>query len=395
MGLNSTPSSERVNISFFGRRNVGKSSLVNALTGQNISVVSDVKGTTTDPVYKSMELLPIGPVNIIDTAGIDDEGELGKLRIEKTNQVLVKTDIAVLVADAVSELNPEEKELINIFESKNIKYVIAYNKADLLKDFKELNKNEIYVSAKNNTNIYELKELIASLYEENPDKQKLIADLLEPQDIAILVTPIDSAAPKGRLILPQQQVIRDLLDKGIVNVVVKETELENALQTLSKKPKIVITDSQVFEKVSAIVPSDIFLTSFSILFARYKGILYDAVNGAKAIETLKNKDIILIAEGCTHHRQCDDIGTVKLPKWIRKYTCKELNFEFSSGTGFPEDLSRYAMIIHCGGCMLKEQEVLYRYKKAKDNNIPVTNYGIIIAYINGILKRTTEIFPNL
>ena len=395
MSLNSTPSAERIQIGFFGKRNVGKSSLVNAITNQNLSVVSDVKGTTTDPVYKSMEILPIGPVTIIDTAGIDDEGELGKLRIEKTKEVLNKIDIAVLIIDASKEISYIEKELINIFESKNINYIIAYNKVDLIKNFKELKKNEIYVSAKNNQNIYKLKELISSIYEENPISSKLVRDLVNPNDKVILVTPIDSAAPKGRLILPQQQVIRDLLEANAISIVIKETELKNTLNILKDKPKLVITDSQVFNKVSKNTPQDIYLTSFSILFARYKGILDYAVNGVIKLNSLKDNDFILISEGCTHHRQCEDIGSVKLPKWIQEYTKKKLNFEFSSGGSFPTDLSKYSMIIHCGSCMLKDREVLYRYQLAKEQNIPISNYGITIAYINGILKRSIEIFPDI
>lgn len=395
MSLNSTPSAERIQIGFFGKRNVGKSSLVNAITNQNLSVVSEIKGTTTDPVYKSMEILPIGPVTIIDTAGIDDEGELGKLRIEKTKEVLNKIDIAVLIIDASKEISYIEKELINIFESKNINYIIAYNKVDLIKNFKELKKNEIYVSAKNNQNIYELKELISSIYEENPNSSKLVRDLVNPNDKVILVTPIDSAAPKGRLILPQQQVIRDLLEANAISIVIKETELKNTLNILKDKPKLVITDSQVFNKVSKNTPQDIYLTSFSILFARYKGILDYAVNGVIKLNSLKDNDFILISEGCTHHRQCEDIGSVKLPKWIQEYTKKKLNFEFSSGGSFPTDLSKYSMIIHCGSCMLKDREVLYRYQLAKEQNIPISNYGITIAYINGILKRSIEIFPDI
>lgn len=394
MSLNSTPSAERIHIAFFGKRNAGKSSLVNAFTGQNIAVVSDIKGTTTDPVYKAMELLPLGPVTIIDTAGIDDEGELGQLRIEKTKQVLNKTDIAVIVAEANENLSDVEYELIKIFEEKNIKYIIAYNKSDLIDKFKSLQANEIYVSAKKNNNIFQLKELIGSMYSENPDKRLLVSDLVTANDIVVLVTPIDSAAPKGRLILPQQQVIRDLLEANAITIVVKETELETALKNCLKKPKLVITDSQVFKQVSKIVPNDIFLTSFSILFARYKGILFDAVEGVKNLEKLKEGDIVLISEGCTHHRQCDDIGTVKLPRWIQEYTKKNIKFEFSSGTYFPSDLTKYAMIIHCGACMLKKQEIAYRYKLAKHQNVPISNYGITISYINNILKRSIEIFKN-
>lgn len=395
MSLNSTPSAERIQIGFFGKRNAGKSSLINAVTNQNLSIVSDIKGTTTDPVYKAMELLPLGPVSIIDTPGFDDEGTLGELRIEKTKQVLNKVDIAILVVDAQFELSLEDKELINIFIEKDIKYIVAYNKSDTTKNKKQLKENEIYVSAINKTNISELKELIAAIYEENPNKIQLVKDLVNPMDIVILVTPIDSAAPKGRLILPQQQVIRDLLEANAISIVVKETELAQALDSCNRKPKLVITDSQAFKKVSKNTPTDILLTSFSILFARYKGVLDYAVKGVKALETLKDNDTILISEGCTHHRQCDDIGTVKLPKWIKEYTKKDVNFEFSSGTGFPSDLSKYKMIIHCGGCMLKDREVIYRYKTAAKQNIPITNYGITIAYIHSILKRSIEIFPDL
>ena len=392
MSLNSTPSANRIHIAFFGKRNAGKSSLVNAVTNQNLSVVSDVKGTTTDPVYKAMELLPIGPVMIVDTAGIDDEGDLGKLRVEKTKQVLNKTDIAILVKDITEELHEDEIQLIELFKEKNIKYIIAYNKADLINNLKKISFNEICVSAKNNTNIDELKELIASLYEEKQSKYPLVSDLVRANDIVILVTPIDSAAPKGRLILPQQQVIRELLDIGAIAIVVKETEFKEALNSCSKKPKLVITDSQVFEFVSVLTPKDIFLTSFSILFARHKGILFDALNGVKALNLLKDGDTVLISEGCTHHRQCDDIGTVKLPRWISSYTGKNLKFEFSSGTSFPQNLKNYAMIIHCGACMLKEQEVIYRFSLSKKQNIPMTNYGITISQIHGILDRSIEIF---
>ena len=397
MGLNSTPSSERVHIGFFGRRNAGKSSLVNAVTGQDLAVVSPVKGTTTDPVYKAMELLPIGPVSIVDTPGFDDEGELGRLRIEKTKQVLNKVDIAVLIVDSQTGVNDIDKELIKIFEDKNIIYIIAYNKADLIAEKPELKpeKNEIYVSAKEKTNIYELKELIASLYDGGSNSRKLVKDLVNPNDLVILVTPIDSAAPKGRLILPQQQVIRDLLEADALSVVVKETELVSALNSCSKKPKIVITDSQAFGRVSKETPDDIYLTSFSILFARYKGVLKEAVKSVKMLEKLKDNDTLLISEGCTHHRQCDDIGTVKLPHWIQNYTGRHLNFEFSSGGGFPSDLSKYKLIVHCGACMLKDREVMFRYKQAQESNIPITNYGITIAYINKILERSLRIFPDI
>lgn len=395
MSFNSTPSSERVHIGFFGKRNAGKSSLINAVTNQSLAIVSEIKGTTTDPVYKSMEILPLGPVTIVDTAGFDDYGELGSLRVEKTKQVLNKIDIAVLIIDAQIGLTSEDNEFISILNSKNIKYIIVYNKCDLVKMEKKLNNNELYVSALNNINIQELKELIAHISIENKNTQYLIRDLLAPNDIVILVTPIDSAAPKGRLILPQQQVIRDILEANSISVVVKETELKETLNIFTKKPKLVVTDSQVFKKVNVETPSDIMLTSFSILMARYKGILDEAVKGVKCIEDLTDNDTILISEGCTHHRQCDDIGTVKLPNWLRQYTNKNLKFEFSSGNGFPSDLSKYKMIIHCGGCMLKDNEVIYRYKQAKEQGIPISNYGITIAYIHGILKRSIELFPNL
>jgi [FeFe] hydrogenase H-cluster maturation GTPase HydF len=393
MGLNSTPSSERINIAFFGKTNSGKSSLINAITNQNIAIVSDIAGTTTDPVYKSMEILPLGPVNLIDTAGFDDESSLGKLRIEKTNSVLNKTDIAILVTDAQTPLDEKEKQFIQNLNDKNIKYIIVYNKSDLTDIPESKEYNEIYVSALKNINIEELKDLISSFNGIKQDK-RLISDKISPNDKVILVTPIDSAAPKGRIILPQQQVLRDLLDSSAVTVVVKETELKEALRTINN-PKLVITDSQAFKKVSAETPENILLTSFSILFARYKGVLETAVKGVKSLEAINDNDTILISEGCTHHRQCDDIGTVKLPNWIKTYTGKNINFEFTSGTGFPDDLSKYKMIIHCGACMLKEQEVIYRYNQAIKQNIPISNYGITIAYINGILKRSIQIFPEI
>ena len=395
MSLNLTPSSERIHIGFFGKTNVGKSSVVNALTGQNLCLVSDVKGTTTDPVNKAMELLPLGPVVIIDTAGYDDETELGKLRIEKTLSVLNKIDIAVLIVDAQEGICEIDNNIINEFKSKNIKYVIAYNKSDLLNSPKTLASNEIYVSALNNTNIYELKELIAKIYGAEVNNQVLVKDIIQKNDVVILVTPIDESAPKGRLILPQQQVIRELLEIGAITMVVQVEELAKTIEILGSKPKLVITDSQVFASVQKIVPEDIYLTSFSILFARYKGVLKDAVKGAIALENLKDGDKVLIAEGCTHHRQCNDIGTVKLPNWIKNYTCKQLDFEFTSGGTFPNDLSKYALIVHCGGCMLKDKEVLFRYKNAKNNEIKITNYGILIAYMNKILKRSIEIFKDV
>lgn len=395
MDLNSTPSADRVHIGFFGKRNSGKSSLVNAVTGQELSVVSDVKGTTTDPVYKAMELLPMGPVMIIDTPGIDDEGELGLMRVKKAKQVLAKTDVAVLVADISSPLSEIEFDLIKTFTENNVPFVVAYTKSDLYTGKRELKQNEIITSAKANEGIFELKEKIAHLATDSTKEKHLVADMLCEGDIVVLVTPIDSAAPKGRLILPQQQTIRDVLDSDALAVVVKEDKLTSALNSLSEKPKMVITDSQAFKRVAADTPDEILLTSFSILMARYKGVLDTAVSGIIAIESLSDGDKILIAEGCTHHRQCDDIGTVKLPRWIKGYTGKDIQFDFSSGTGFPEDLSQYKMIIHCGGCMLNDREVNSRMKKASLQGIPFTNYGIAIAYMNGILKRSVEVFPHL
>ena len=392
MGMSSTPSGERTQIGFFGRRNAGKSSIVNAMTGQELAVVSEIKGTTTDPVYKTMELLPLGPVMIIDTPGFDDEGYLGELRVRKTKQVLNKTDIAVLVADASEGLKECDKELIALFQAKEIRYIIVYNKSDLLENIPTAGPQEIYVSALKKEGIFELKERIASLKGMNQEKH-IVADLINPGDFIVLVVPIDSAAPKGRLILPQQQVLRDILDAGAMAVVTRESELEQTLQGLAKNPALVITDSQVFQTVAAIVPKDIKLTSFSVLMAKYKGLLDAAAPGAAAIEQLRDGDTVLIAEGCTHHRQCDDIGTVKIPRWLRKYTGKDIRIETCSGTEFPEDLSPYAMVIHCGGCMLNEREVRYRTKCAVDQGVPITNYGTFIAYVNGILKRSLEVFP--
>jgi [FeFe] hydrogenase H-cluster maturation GTPase HydF len=395
MGLNDTPSADRIHIGFFGRRNAGKSSVVNAVTGQELAVVSDVKGTTTDPVYKAMELLPIGPVMIIDTPGIDDVGMLGELRIRKTKQVLNKTDVAILVVDSTCGKSPEDEELIRFFQEKNINYLIVYNKMDLLEVCPAAGAQEIFVSAKDKKNIEALKERIASLAPVENQKLKIVADLINPSDFVVLVTPIDKAAPKGRLILPQQQTIRDILEADATAIVVKEYELRETLSNLLKKPKLVITDSQVFAKVSADTPKDIMLTSFSILFARYKGLLEEAVKGAAAIEKLEDGDQVLISEGCTHHRQCDDIGQVKLPRWIKNYTGKQINFEFTSGGEFYEDLTKYKLIVHCGGCMLPEREVKFRMKCAEDQMIPITNYGILIAYMQGILKRSLEPFPHI
>ena len=454
MGMNDMVSAERIHIGFFGVRNAGKSSLVNAVTNQDMALVSDTKGTTTDPVKKSMEILPLGPVVIIDTPGIDDEGTLGELRVKKARQVLNYTDVAVLVTDAQRGLQTAEQELQSLFEEKKIPYIIAYNKADLIEE-KERPKHAaetIYVSAKTGENIYELKEWIGRLVKQEENQKRILADLVEPGDVVVLVVPIDSAAPKGRLILPQQQTIRDGLEAGVSVVVTRESELTQTLAALSKKPKLVITDSQAFGKVSKDTPKDILLTSFSILFVRYKGNLEAAVRGAAQLDKLKDGDRILISEGCTHHRQCDDIGTVKMPRWVTDYAnhrpltvftagcpeqkqgleinsqeqqqglegdCSEqeqgleagsqekkqrledgspeinLQFDFTSGMGFPEDLSKYAMVIHCGACMVNEREMQYRVRQAEDAGVPMTNYGIAIAQMHGILKRSLGPFPNI
>lgn len=402
MSLNATPSSERVHIGIFGKRNAGKSSLINAITGQNLAIVSEAKGTTTDPVYKAMELLPLGPVMIIDTPGIDDEGVLGSLRIQKAYQVLNKTDIALVIIDAAVGPSAEDLRLIERINTKKIPLLIVINKCETINEDKKTayqallpNRKLLFVSAEQQLNIFELKEAIAQTVPADENKAQIVADLLSPSDFVVLVVPIDSAAPKGRLILPQQQTIRDILEADAAAIVVKENELTNTLQNLGKRPKLVITDSQVFKKVAAETPADILLTSFSILFARYKGNLQTAVQGVTALENLEDGDKILVGEGCTHHRQCDDIGTVKLPRWIKEYTGKNPEFIFTSGTEFPLDLSPYKMIIHCGACMLNEREMQYRIKCAADQNIPFTNYGITIAYINGILKRTVEPFPQI
>ena len=387
MSLNDTPSGERIHIGFFGRRNAGKSSLVNAVTGQELAVVSDVPGTTTDPVYKAMELLPLGPVEIIDTPGFDDEGALGELRVKKTRQILAKTDIAVLAADGCKGLAQCDRELINIFKDKDIPYIIVYTKADL--NSHELNgDNEIAVSSLKNQNIFELKEKIAALAVNVSSEKRIIGDIICPGDIAVLVTPIDAAAPKGRLILPQQQTLRDILDANAMAFVTKESQLSDTLGKLSTKPAIVITDSQVFGLVSRIVPEDIPLTSFSILMARYKGFLDTAVKGAAFIKNLKDGDKVLISEGCTHHRQCGDIGSVKLPALLKKYTGKDLELEFTSGHGYPDDLNDFDLIIHCGACMLNDNEVRNRMIAAQESGIPFTNYGTAIAHMNGILGRS-------
>ncbi len=394
MSLNDTPSGERIHIGFFGRRNAGKSSVVNAVTGQELSVVSDVKGTTTDPVMKSMELLPMGPVVIIDTPGFDDEGALGELRVKKTKQILNRSDCAVLVVDATQGMTPADRELVELFQQKEIPYLIAYNKSDLAAA-PALGEKELAVSAQTGENIHELKERIARLVKTGEDSRRIVGDLLSPGDLVVLVTPIDSAAPKGRLILPQQQTIRDILDSDAAAIVVKENGLADTLKKLGTKPRMVITDSQAFAQVNRDTPKDIPLTSFSILMARYKGFLDAAVEGVAAIDRLEDGDKVLIAEGCTHHRQCEDIGTVKIPKWLKEYTGKELLLEHSSGRDFPEDLSSYKLVIHCGGCMLNQREITYRQKTAGDNGVPFTNYGITIAHLKGILKRSVELFPHL
>lgn len=404
MGMNQTPASERVHISFFGKRNAGKSSVINAVTGQDLAIVSSVMGTTTDPVYKTMELLPLGPVMVIDTPGIDDEGELGALRVRKSYQVLNKTDIAILVIDSTAGKGEEELELIHRFHKKGIPYLIVYNKIDLLPTEKikdlamSVRAGEVLVSASDGMNIQELKEKIASLKPEDTHKYPLIQDLIEPLDLVILVVPIDKAAPKGRLILPQQQTIRDILERGALSLVVRDTELKSTLDHFLAQgvcPKLVVTDSQAFARVSKDVPENITLTSFSILFSRYKGELEIQLKGIAALSSIEDGDRILIAEGCTHHRQCGDIGTCKMPEWIRNYTGKKPVFEFTSGTEFPDDVSSYKMVVHCGGCMLNEREMKYRIACCQDQGVPITNYGILIAQVTGILKRSLGPFPEM
>ena len=404
MGMNQTPASERVHVSFFGKRNAGKSSIINAVTGQDLAIVSSVMGTTTDPVYKTMELLPLGPVMVIDTPGIDDEGELGALRVRKSYQVLNKTDIAILVIDSTAGKGEEELELIHRFHKKGIPYLIVYNKIDLLSTEKikdlamSVRAGEVLVSASDGMNIQELKEKIASLKSEDTHKYPLIQDLIEPLDLVILVVPIDKAAPKGRLILPQQQTIRDILERGALSLVVRDTELKSTLDHFLAQgvcPKLVVTDSQAFARVSKAVPENITLTSFSILFSRYKGELETQLKGIAALSSIEDGDRILIAEGCTHHRQCGDIGTCKMPEWIRNYTGKKPVFEFTSGTEFPDDVSSYKMVVHCGGCMLNEREMKYRIACCQDQGVPITNYGILIAQVTGILKRSLGPFPEM
>lgn len=393
MSLNNTVSAERIHIGFFGLRNAGKSSVVNAVTGQKLSLVSDIKGTTTDPVKKAMELLPLGPVVIIDTPGIDDEGELGEMRVKRAKQMLNICDIAVLVVDAEKGIQPRDNDLIALFDQKKIPYIIVYNKSDLIGEIPDENENEISVSALNGYNINRLKEKIALLAKVKESNKKIVTDLINKGDLVVLVVPIDESAPKGRLILPQQQVIREVIEYGAAAVVCKDTELSETLDSLGKKPALVITDSQAFGKVSEMTPEDIKLTSFSILFARYKGNLISAVKGAAMIDKLKDGDTVLISEGCTHHRQCNDIGTVKMPNWVKNHTEKDISFEFTSGTEFPEDLSKYALVIHCGGCMLNAREMQSRMAYAADCGVPMTNYGTAIAHMHGILKRSVELFP--
>lgn len=396
MSLNTTPSGDRVHIGIFGRRNVGKSSLINAITGQDLAVVSDIKGTTTDPVYKAMELLPLGPVILIDTPGLDDEGELGALRVRKSVQVLNKTDLAVLVTEAGAGYTETELLFLEKLKEKRIPFVVAVNKSDTAEaPLPGRFENEIAVSALKKRQIDQLKEKIAALVPQGETAHPIISDLILPDDLVVLVVPVDSAAPKGRLILPQQQTIREILDTGAMAVVCQVPQLENTLASLGRKPKMVITDSQVFRQVSRITPNDIMLTSFSILFARHKGNLEQAVQGASALERLQDGDQILVAEGCTHHRQCDDIGTVKLPRWLAAYTGKQLVFHFTSGREFPDDVTPFQMVVHCGGCMLTEREMKYRMRCAADQRVPMTNYGMVIAYTNGILKRALAPFPTI
>lgn len=403
MGMNQTPSSERVHIGLFGKRNAGKSSVINAVTNQDIAIVSAVRGTTTDPVYKSMELLPLGPVMLIDTPGLDDKGELGALRVQKGLDVLRKTDIALLIVDGTAGMSPEDERMEEELKKRGLPYLVVFNKWDLVQEKSAGEENSgaepeyerhIRVSARTGEGIQELKERLARMVPAGKEK-RLVGDLLEPQDLVVLVVPIDKAAPKGRLILPQQQTIRDVLESGAVSVVVREKELKETLKKLGTKPKLVITDSQVFGLVDRDTPEDILLTSFSILFARYKGNLAQAVRGAGALESLRDGDKILISEGCTHHHQCDDIGTVKLPRWIENYTGKKPEFVFTSGTGFERNLKEYHMIVHCGGCMLNEQEMQYRLKMAENQGVPITNYGILIAYMKGILERSLQPFPDM
>lgn len=392
MSLNDTPRGDRIHIALFGKRNAGKSSLINALTDQELAIVSDVKGTTTDPVYKAMELLPLGPVVMIDTPGLDDEGELGQKRVAKAKEVLNKADIVLVVVDSQVGITSFEEEMIELVKDKKLPYLIVYNKIDQ-QDVFVSGTHEIKVSATTKDGIYELKEKLGTMVSVAEEKLQIVGDLIHPSDFVVLVVPIDKAAPKGRLILPQQQTIRDILEADATAIVVKEFELKETLENLGKKPALVITDSQVFAKVSADVPPDIMLTSFSILFARYKGDLEEEVRGVKALETLEEGAKILIAEGCTHHRQCDDIGTVKIPRWLKQYTGKNFNIETSSGASFPSNLETYDLVIHCGGCTLNQREMKHRIQKVCEAKVPIVNYGILIAAMQGILKRSLEPFP--
>ena len=395
MSLNDTVSAERVHIGFFGMRNAGKSSLVNAVTGQSLSVVSPVKGTTTDPVQKAMELLPLGPVVILDTPGLDDEGELGALRVQKAKQALTRTDIAVLVTDGTRPLSAQDEELLALFRKKNVPYLVARNKCDLLPDRPQTDENTLCVSAVTGENVYALKERLAAIAKEKKNDRPLVHDLLSPGDVTVLVTPIDESAPKGRMILPQQQTMRDVLDHGGVFLTCQPAQLPAVFGMLREKPKLVVTDSQAFASVSENVPPDVLLTSFSILFARYKGNLPTLVQGAAKLANLRDTDTVLISEGCTHHRQCGDIGTVKLPAWIKKFCGAEPKFAFTSGREYPEDLSPYALVVHCGGCMLNETEMQNRISAATEQGVPIVNYGVAIAQMHGILRRSLEPFPEV
>ena len=395
MSLNSVPKAERVHIGIFGRRNSGKSSLINAITGQMVAIVSDVKGTTTDPVSKTMELLPLGPVVITDTPGADDDGELGKMRVQKAYQALDKTDIAILVIDCVQGKTTTDEDILTAIKAKQIPYITVFNKSDRISGKLQISENEMLISAKTMENIDELKERLSKLALNDKNSIPLISDKVCKGDIVVLVVPIDAAAPKSRLILPQQQTIRELLEAGAVSVVCREHELKQTLSVLRKKPKAVITDSQVFKAVSDIVPSDVELTSFSILFARKKGDLAEVVKGAAALHRLCDGDKILISEGCTHRRQCGDIGTCKLPALLKRYTGKKLDFHYTSGIDFMSASESFDLIIHCGGCMLNEREMKHRIKCAQDRRIPITNYGIAIAYMNGILERSIRLFPEI
>jgi [FeFe] hydrogenase H-cluster maturation GTPase HydF len=401
MSLNDTPRSERVHIALFGMRNAGKSSIINAITNQEIAIVSEVKGTTTDPVYKAMEILPIGPCVIIDTAGLDDVGELGELRKKKTLEVLNKTNIALVVVDSSIGLTDYDKFIIEQVKSKKIPVIAVLNKADkdnVNEEYiqglkKQLDIPSVSVSAITKQGVKELKDKIISILPEEEEKFKILGDLINPGDFVVLVTPIDKAAPKGRLILPQQQTIRDILESDAIAIVTKEHELKETLENLGRKPRLVITDSQVFLKVAADTPKDIPMTSFSILFARYKGDLVELIKGVKAIEKLKDGDKVLVSEGCTHHQQSDDIGRVKIPRWLRQITGKQIDFEYTSGVTFTEDVKRYALIIHCGACMLNRTAMLNRIEAAQEFNVPIVNYGILIAYVQGIFDRALEPFP--